>query len=142
MKIKLIIGAVWLVIGYSFFKTSVKTLEPVKQDKFKESIKRGKSIYKMFCTSCHLPNGQGIKKIYPPLDNADYLINKQKESVKAVKYGLSGKIVVNGITYNNAMAPMGLSDQEVADVMNYINTAWSNTIEKRYTKTEVSKISK
>lgn len=142
MKLKLIISAVIVTLGCNFYSASTNAMEPAQQERFTESIKRGASVYRMFCTSCHLPNGQGIKKVYPPLDNADYLVKKQEESVKAVKYGLSGKIVVNGVTYNNAMAPMGLSDQEVADVMNYINTAWSNTIEKRYTETEVSKISK
>jgi mono/diheme cytochrome c family protein len=33
---------------------------------------------------------------------------------------LNGPIVVNGKKFNNAMSAMGLSNQEVADVMNYI----------------------
>ena len=39
---------------------------------------------------------------------------------------MSGEINVNGVTYNNVMATMGLSDEEVADVMNYINNSWGN----------------
>jgi uncharacterized protein YcgI (DUF1989 family) len=32
--------------------------------------------------------------------------------------------VVNGKKFNNAMSAMGLSNQEVADVMNYIMNSW------------------
>ena len=108
----------------------------------KESIERGNEIYTDFCVSCHLPNGQGVRKTYPPLANSDYLIKKQEASIKAIKYGLSGSIVVNGETYNNVMTPMGLDDQEIADVMNYINNSWGNKNDKMVTKLQVSKVKK
>lgn len=108
----------------------------------KESIERGNEIYTDFCVSCHLPNGQGVRKTYPPLANSDYLIKKQEASIKAIKFGLSGSIVVNGETYNNVMTPMGLDDQEIADVMNYINNSWGNKNDKMVTKLQVSKVKK
>ncbi|WP_044638439.1 c-type cytochrome [Siansivirga zeaxanthinifaciens] len=108
----------------------------------KESIERGNEIYTDFCVSCHLPNGQGVRKTYPPLANSDYLIKKQEASIKAIKYGLSGSILVNGETYNNVMTPMGLDDQEIADVMNYINNSWGNKNDKMVTKLQVSKVKK
>jgi mono/diheme cytochrome c family protein len=37
---------------------------------------------------------------------------------------------------------LGLSDDEVADVMNYITNSWGNTYEKMVTEEEVSKIKK
>ncbi|TXD85077.1 cytochrome c [Subsaximicrobium wynnwilliamsii] len=120
---------------------SSSELKPVKQDsELSESIARGESIYTDFCMSCHLPNGQGVANVYPPLANSDYLKNKQTESIKAIKYGLSGKIVVNGSPYNNVMSPMGLEDDETVDVMNYINNSWGNTFGTLITETQVSKI--
>ncbi len=89
---------------------------------------------------CHLPNGKGTKGIFPPLDGADWLTEKREESIHAVKFGQSGEIVVNGITYNNVMPPMGLSDREVADVMNYIMNSWSNTQDKMVSIEEVKAI--
>lgn len=38
------------------------------------------------------------------------------------------------------MAPLGLSDNEVADVMNYITNSWENKNDKMLTEAEVSKI--
>lgn len=116
-------------------------VKPVRQDsELSESIARGEIIYTDFCMSCHLPNGQGVANVYPPLANSDYLKNKQTESIKAIKYGLSGEIKVNGTTYNNVMSPMGLEDDEIADVMNYINNSWGNDYAKLITEAQVSKI--
>jgi len=105
-----------------------------------KSIERGSIVYEDFCMQCHLPDGKGVPKAFPPLDNADFLMNKRKESIRAIKFGLSGKIMVNGETYNAAMAPLGLTDEEVADVMNYITNSWSNKNSKMITVDEVSKV--
>ena len=38
------------------------------------------------------------------------------------------------------MVPMGLSDKEVADVMNYVMNSWGNTQDAMVTEAEVAKI--
>ena len=55
---------------------------------------------------------------------------------------MSGEMVVNGITYNSAMAPLGLSNEEVADVMNYVNNSWGNKYGKLITTQDVTNIIK
>ncbi|GAA0742746.1 MULTISPECIES: c-type cytochrome [Gaetbulibacter] len=111
-----------------------------KSPEIQESIQRGSEVYNDFCMACHLPNGQGVPRTFPPLAKSDYLMNKRAESIKAIKYGQKGKITVNGVEYDNVMTPLGLSDQEVADVMNYITNSWGNTNNKMITEDEVSKI--
>ena len=106
------------------------------------SIKRGKEIYSDLCVTCHLPNGKGITGTYPPLDGSNWLTEKRKESIRGVKYGMQGPIVVNGEKYDNIMTPMGLSDQEVADAMNYIMNSWSNNIDNMVTVEEVAAVQK
>lgn len=107
-----------------------------------ESMKRGKEIYSDFCKSCHLAGGEGVPTIYPPLAGSDYLMNHREESLRVVKYGQMGKITVNGIEYNGIMAPLGLTDQEVADVMNYILNSWGNKSDEVVTPKKVSNIKK
>lgn len=111
-------------------------------DPLKESIARGSEIYTDFCVTCHLPNGEGVENIYPPLSKSDYLIQNREESIRGIKYGQEGEIIVNGKTYNNNMAVLGLSDDEVADVMNYITNSWENKNNKIVTEEEVSNIKK
>ncbi len=110
--------------------------------KLQESIKRGNEIYGDFCITCHLEKGEGVKNTFPPLANSDYLLNNRTESIAGVKYGQRGEIVVNGITYNSVMMPMGLEDEEIADVMNYILNSWGNKSDKIVTPEEVALILK
>ena len=72
--------------------------------------------------------------------NSNWLKDKRAESIHAVKFGQKGEIEVNGKVYNGVMAPMGLSDQEVADVMNYVMNNWGNKQEKMVTEAEVAEI--
>ncbi len=115
----------------------------IKQDKaLQESIKRGKEVYTDMCVTCHLPNGEGVPKVYPPLAKSDYLMEKREASIRAIKYGIRGKIVVNDVQYRGIMANLGLYEDEVADVMNYITNSWGNENFKMITEEEVKKISK
>jgi mono/diheme cytochrome c family protein len=116
----------------------------VSQEKktLQASISDGKEIYQEFCVTCHLSNGKGTPGSVPPLAGSDWLSNKRKDSIHAVKYGQSGPIVVNGKNYNNTMPPMGLTDEEVADVMNYVMNSWGNKQKKQLTNGEVFTIKK
>jgi mono/diheme cytochrome c family protein len=118
---------------------------PIRQEKdLKQSIKDGQGVYLDFCMRCHLSKGEGVEGIYPPLANSNWLSEKRIESIKSVKYGLKGEIEVNGKTYNNYMTSMGLTDREVADVMNYILNNFGNEDRdlSQVTLKEVSKLSK
>ena len=96
-----------------------------------ESIKRGKLLYQDFCVRCHLPDGKGLKGIFPPLAKSDYLFKNMEESIKALKFGgINGEIIVNGVKYDSYMAKIGLYDDEIADVMNYTLNSWGNKYSK------------
>lgn len=119
-----------------------KQLTDIQEETLSKSMARGKEIYTDFCMQCHLPDGKGTGTIIPPLAGSDWLIDKRKESIQSIKYGLNGPIKVNDKTYNNVMTSQGLEDEEIADVMNYIMNSWGNTQEKMVTAEEVAKIEK
>lgn len=126
----------------SIFALDSKTNSYTSQDPLQKSIVRGSEIYTDFCMTCHLPNGEGVENVYPPLAKSDYLLKNREKSIRGIKYGQEGEMIVNGKTYNDVMAPLGLSDREVADVMNYISNNWGNKNDKIVTEEEVSKIKK
>ena len=113
---------------------------PKQTPELKESMARGAMVYEDFCMNCHMPKGEGVPSAFPPLADSDFLLGKRLESIKAVKYGMSGEIIVNGIKYNGNMAALGLSNDEVADVMNYVLNSWGNADGEIVTPSEVSKI--
>lgn len=119
-------------------------LKTVLQEKtaLEKSVERGKEVYADFCIQCHGSNGKGDATNFPPLDGSDWLTNKRAESIHAVKFGQKGEILVNKKKYNGNMPAMGLSNQEVADVMNYIMNSWSNKQSKLVTIGEVEAIKK
>ena len=138
---KLLIVCLLAIASLFIFKSNTNTYRP-QTNPLEESIVRGNEIYTDFCVTCHLPNGEGVENIYPPLAKSDYLKQKREESIRGIKYGQEGELVVNGKTYNSNMDALGLSDDEVADVMNYITNSWGNKNDKIVTVEEVSKIKK
>ncbi|WP_254529488.1 MULTISPECIES: copper-containing nitrite reductase [unclassified Sphingobacterium] len=101
-------------------KTSVIAKTP------NQSIADGKAIFGRTCLACHQSEGQGIKGVFPPLAKSDFLNNNKEKAIDAVLFGLKGEITVNGEKYNSVMPGQALSDQEVADVLNYVYNNWDN----------------
>ena len=96
------------------------------QNHKKVSIERGQLLYEDLCLRCHMPNGEGVQGVFPPLANSDYL-NDIEATIRIIKYGgIKEDLVVNGVTYNGYMESQGLSDDEIADVTNYILNSWGN----------------
>lgn len=115
----------------------------VYQEKIlEESIEDGQWVYEDFCVRCHLPTGKGVSGVYPPLAGSNWLVDKVDESIASLKYGLEGQIKVNDETYNNVMPAQGLSDEEIADVMNYIMNSWENTQKEMITTQQVKAVEK
>ena len=104
-----------------------------------DSYVRGQMLYADFCVRCHLSDGTGQADLIPPLASADFLEDIQA-TVHSIKYGIHGPITVNGVRYDNSMAPMGLEDDEIADVTNYILNSWGNTTDVIVTENYVKGI--
>ena len=130
---KTLIGVFILI---AFFQGAIlyqkKTLE--------QSISDGKEIYKDFCLQCHLDTGEGVSGVFPPLAKSDYLLNNIDLSIKGIKFGMSGPILVNKEEYDGIMQDQGLEDQEIADVMNYILNNWGNQSNEIITSDRVATI--
>ncbi len=92
-----------------------------------QQISRGKILYIQTCVACHQLNGQGTPGTFPPLVKSDFLAANRERVIKALCEGLSGPIVVNGVTYNGFMPPAVLNDQQAADVLTYVLNSWENS---------------
>ncbi len=92
----------------------------------------GQKVFDQICASCHMTTGAGLPGAFPPLAGhfPELLEAGGRDYVKqVVLYGLQGAILVGGQTYNSVMPPwQQLSDQEIADALNYAATAWGNEL--------------
>lgn len=143
MNIRFVIIACLLSISFFSFKNENTIFKAIQKEpsSFQDNA-NGKALYEELCIQCHLGTGQATKGVIPPLDGSDWFTKKRNESIHAVKYGLKGPITVNGKNYKGNMPAMGLTNEEVADVMNYIMTAWSNKQSKKVTVKEVTSVKK
>ncbi len=95
-----------------------------------EEAMAGANAYQRRCAICHRPNGEGIPGVFPPINNTlgrflavpsgrDYLGD-------VVVFGVAGAITVDGTRYVGQMKlTPPLSDQEAADVLNYVLTQFN-----------------
>lgn len=114
-----IIACLFLIPLFSF---AFKTTDPLE-----DSVKRGKEVYSTYCVACHQADGKGLENIFPPLAKSDYLMADKKRSVKQVLHGATEELTVNGKKYKTPMMGFpNLTDQEVADVLNYVRNSWGN----------------
>jgi mono/diheme cytochrome c family protein len=88
----------------------------------------GASIFASRCAVCHGPQAAGIPGSFPPLHEQVVAFAKIPQGrdylVMVVTTGLMGNLAVSGVNYNGVMpAQSGLSDAEVAAVLNYLAAA-------------------
>jgi cbb3-type cytochrome c oxidase subunit III len=88
----------------------------------------GAKIFAANCTGCHGANGTGQAGIFPSLAANPYVSGDKKRVIHTVKYGLTGKIVAKGVTYDGNMPAWTgtLTDAQIANVLTYIRSAWGN----------------
>jgi mono/diheme cytochrome c family protein len=117
---------VTLAIPGIYGTTTSRLLNP-SQDETAKSVERGKEVYTAQCISCHQPNGEGLSGVFPPLAGSDHLTKNQEKSISVILNGQNEEITVNGTKYSVPMAAMNsLTDQQIADVLNYIGQSWGN----------------
>ena len=96
------------------------------------SARRGEQVYLACCVACHQPEGKGLPKVFPPLAGSKRLLGPKEVPVRIVLKGLQGPLEANGEQYDSMMPGHEalLTDQQVADVLNYTRASWGNTAEE------------
>lgn len=97
-----------------------------------QDIAKGKKIYETRCLVCHQSDGGGVPNMNAPLDGSTNVVgNNIGRLVKIIKEGYSEKIVLDGYYYSNVMTPNpDFKDADIANVLSYIRTSWSNKASK------------
>ncbi len=116
----------WAIISVLlvFVFSAVAFMQPLSMAK---SIANGKNVYANNCMNCHMEDGKGLEGAFPPIAKSDFLKRPPKDLINVILKGQSGELKVNGVVYNGVMPAQDyLSDEEIADVLNYINNSWGN----------------
>jgi cytochrome c551 len=123
-------------LSIAFFSVSILSLfsctsksdsQQEYSPKYQQYFVQGQILYQKHCSNCHQTNGKGLGRLYPPVDQSDFMDNHFEEVLCTIKYGRAGSLVVNGIEYNMTMkGNPGLTELEVAEISTYIYNQWSH----------------
>lgn len=116
------------ILSIIFLVSSCGGYEQSRQKSIKRQqyMIQGKMLYEAHCMNCHQIDGSGLGELIPPMDSG--FIQDNFESILCgIKYGMKGKIIVNGIDYNGVMpANKRLTILEISELATFISHTWSS----------------
>jgi mono/diheme cytochrome c family protein len=88
----------------------------------------GQEVYAHACIACHEADGSGAPRIYPPLPGNALLQSPDPSSTLRIILDGAQTVTTPRAPNAGSMPDYGkqLSDQEIADVANYIRNSWGN----------------
>jgi mono/diheme cytochrome c family protein len=105
------------------------------------AMRRGGAIYSDVCSACHLEDGVGQPRFFPPLGNDAVL--QQDDAAGVLHLILAGSRTGPSPTRPSALTMPSyawkLSDAEIADVATYVRNSWGNQA-RAVTAEQVSKL--
>ncbi|HVV55494.1 MAG TPA: cytochrome c [Mucilaginibacter sp.] len=115
----------------SIFLLAVILLASCENDQsieFKRYYSSGALVYQTRCQNCHDANGGGLAALIPPLTDTAYLKNNRSRLACYVKFGLKGKLSINGREFDDEMQANDLTPQQLAQVLTYIGNTFGNKL--------------
>ncbi len=113
----------------SRLRTGRKPVDPTRA--------RGAALYMDNCGGCHQASGRGLPGVFPPLAGNGVVVAADPNNIL--------KVVDAGIKARGGYIPMPsfkdqLTDQQVAEIANYIRTSWGNSAAPNVTSAMVAKM--
>jgi mono/diheme cytochrome c family protein len=114
-------------------ESSLRTAKAAPPD----SKTKAASLYMDHCSACHQSGGRGMPGIFPPLVANGAVIAPDPGNVL--------QAVLNGIPMQNGYVAMPsfasqLTNQQIADVANYVRTSWGNQAVPNATAADVARL--
>lgn len=94
-------------------------------------VKKGQTLYLEKCAQCHGNQGEGLRKLIPPLAGTDYIPQNLDNLPCIIRYGQRGEITVNGQPFNQPMPGYPeMEADEVKAIIDYVLVTWYPDSEK------------
>lgn len=87
-----------------------------------DGLQGGEALFLANCSTCHQPNGVGVRLAVPPLHGSEFAKAGPDVVAQIMLRGIDGPIRVSGFTYNGHMPSFAgvLDDTEIAQVASYV----------------------
>lgn len=116
--------------------TYLKDVPPTKSDNDensqrsgdKDQMSQGAMVYADNCTGCHMENGQGLAKVFPPLKGSAAI--QAKKPTTLIRIVLGGAAIPATETKPTGLMMPNFRDKldnaQIAAVVSYIRNVWGN----------------
>jgi mono/diheme cytochrome c family protein len=111
-----------ITLTFSMTATSGAHAQEIYTGKYGQQT--GEEIYKGLCQGCHMPDAKGATGAgtYPALANDPRLV----AAVYPITVVLNGQRAMPSFGHNNPPFAAGLTDVQIANVLNYVRTHFGN----------------
>ena len=112
-----------VIIGFSSCLNHNNGDESGIQDKtrYNQYMVLGKKLYKENCANCHQDDGTGLRRLYPPLKDSDFLQNDLTDILCIIRNGRKNPVTVNGIEFDQEMPDNpALTNLDIAAISTYV----------------------
>jgi len=98
---------------------------------------QGAKLYLEYCAGCHQASGRGMPNVFPPLAGNGAVVAPDPANVL--------KVVLAGVPQQGKYVPMPpfagiLSDEQVAQIANYVRSSWGNAASADVTPAMVARL--
>ena len=116
------------VVGYLQDSGAASEQQPAYTGTKFDDQGKGAALYKRYCTDCHGEQGEGIENIYPSLaSNRAVTMPSPLNTIRMVLSGGYAPVTqANPRPFGMPPFAQTLSDDQIADVVNYVRNSWGN----------------
>ncbi|MEJ2057754.1 MAG: cytochrome c [Desulfofustis sp.] len=75
------------------------------------------ALYRKYCSACHGPDGEGLRKLYPALTKSAYMDQKLEQLPCLIVNGAGTTVAMPGFSQ--------LEIAEITDLVSYLNSRWA-----------------
>lgn len=107
---------------------STKKLDEGQQELFA----KGRQQYLSVCAGCHGNNGEGVRRMAPPLAGSEWVTGDERRLALLVLHGIEGPLDVAGKVYESPEilptmpSHSTMDDDNILSILTYIRNEWGN----------------
>jgi mono/diheme cytochrome c family protein/glucose/arabinose dehydrogenase len=117
--------------GHTVDVAAIKSTINLTEDQLK-LFADGRQEYLGVCAGCHGTNGEGVRRLAPPLAGSEWVLGDEKRLALLVLHGIEGPMEVAGKRYESPdILPVMpshsvMDDRAITSILIYIRNEWGN----------------
>ncbi|PYR90115.1 MAG: cytochrome C [Acidobacteria bacterium] len=116
-------GRIWRVMYTGETTTAARRAAASTSGNFvpPDDRSRGAQLYQQICAACHMPDGNGVSGMQPPLVGSAVVAGDPATLIRVVLHGPAQVLPANRPKYANQMPPFAaaLNDADTADILTF-----------------------